>query len=489
MHLCIASYLQLCRPYQFSDPWGFCTVDECSMVGPSDPKTALMLLVEEYAEEQLATSGIMRLDSDGQWAFHSLLADPDVPFVLLFDTTTGKFRDLMTESGCLLGADIPMFEVLHDKRTSDAVGSEPSVFVTGTIADTILLRSFGLAAAPISGFCSLNQRGIEMLCEHYGFVRSPSDRELEEEHDGRPQQGESMTSDAPSIKSAAETLGVHGTKPPADSPAGPRLADYVRIGAKVTETQETDAFRLVFVRWCPSRMSSTEPESIQRAITELKSLQRHRRLEIDEVDQWIPLDPDLETIRFALARRESNWVSAAVLDCIFSGRGTLCHQKTAPTVVAPPTDVAGAVAALQEAMLGTVDAKSRQRRKEALHNYHRVIARRVTEPMLRQAQETSDPFDHALQLQFVHLNALFMETAPTVREQVLQGIIPRGGEGFKNGWDKSVSELLAISAQMVSIAKEMKTWKPRRTTTPRAPTSSKSAHSRRFADSDLAMKN
>jgi len=378
---------------------------------------------------------------------------------------------------------------VHDKRTCDGFDDEQSVFVTETIADTMLLRSFGVAAAPVSGFSRLNQRGIELLREHYGLAQDPSEREKEEELEDHAQQEEQAKPNTAAANAAADTPGPQAAKPNGAPADGPRLSAYVRIGDRPAETEESDTFRLTFVRWSPYTMSKTEPESIQRAINELKDLKRYRRLDIHEAEEWIPLDADLESLRFALARREPSWIKDSLLNGIFSGLGALGYEKISPVVISPPTDVAGAVAYLQEAMLGTADEKSRQRRKEALHNYHRVVARRITGPMLRQAEATTDPFDQALQLQFVQLNAMFMERAPTVREQLMLGLIPRRDESLKYGSDKSISELLAISGQLVSLAKEIKKWKPRSKPAPRAPTEPKTNHSRRFAASDFAMKN
>lgn len=489
MNPCIVSYLKLCRPFVLPAPWSCCQTDECSLRGPADPTAALALLLEEHTQQQLVASGIVQIDADGRPALHPMLEAPDVGFVVLRDTLTGGFRNLMTDSGCVLGDTAPMFEVLGDKHTFDALDvAEQAMFLTDTITDTVLLRSFGLAAAPIAGLAHLNQAVIDLLCEHYGAKQRLSDREEEEQQ--YAQQDDHGFESAPDPQDPLQEKGARTSTPSAGATAAPRVPPYIVPGAAsgYVGKEQADFVRLTLTRWSPCLMSMADPASMQSAIEELRALKRHRRLNIDEVHQWTPTESELETIRFELTRGEPNWIKGAFLDCVYSGVGMLWYGTEPPVVVAPPMDLAGAVEQLQEAMLGATDEDSRKRRKEALHHYHRVVARQITRPMLRQAEAAADPLERALQLQFVQLNALFLEKAPKVRENVLLGLTQQREESVK-GRDKSVSELLAISSQMVSLAKEMMKWKPRPTSPLRSSPLPKLNLSRRFTDSDLIMQN
>lgn len=234
--------------YEFSPPWDFCSADECSLVGPSDPITALALLTESHSDEQLLDSGIAIANPDGRLSLHSLLTTPNVLLVTLFDTNRGELLNLMTEVGCVLGDNIPMFEVVHDNRTRDAFDLEQSIFVTESIADTMLLRSFGVAAAPISGFDRFNQRGIELLYEHYGLAQYPSEREKEEELESQMQQREQENTAAAAAKAAGDMPGPQLRKQNGVPANGTRLSDYVRIGARHSEPEKSDTFKLTFVR-------------------------------------------------------------------------------------------------------------------------------------------------------------------------------------------------------------------------------------------------
>lgn len=489
MNPCIVSYLKLCRPFVLPAPWSCCQTDECSLLGPADPTAALALLLEEHDPQQLVMSGIVQIDADGRPALHPILKAPDVGFVVLRDTLTGGFRNLMAESGCVLGDTAPMFEVLGDKHTFDALDvAEQEMFLTDTITDTVLLRSFGLAAAPIAGLSRLNQAGIDLLCEHYGAKQRRSDREKEEQKCA--QQDDHGFESATDPHDPLQNQRACASKASSGPTAAPRFPPYIVPGAAsgYVGKEQADFVQLTLVRWSPHLMSMADPASMQPAIDELSALKRHRRLDIDEVNQWTPTERDLETIRFTLARGEPHWIKEAFLDSVDPGVGMLGDGGAPPAVVAPPMDLAGAVEQLHDSMIGDAGKPSRERHKEALHNYHRVVARQVTRPLLRQAEAAADPLERAFQLQFAQLNALFLEKAPTVRENVLLGLTQRREESVKGG-DKSVSELLAISSQMVSLAKEMTKWKPRPTSVPRSSPMPKLNLSRRFADSDLVTQN
>lgn len=482
MNPCIVSYLESCRPFVLPAPWACCPVDERSLLGPSEPAAALSMLAKRHTKPQLIKSGLVR-SVDGELALHPMLAAPDVGVVVLMDSTTGRFRNLMTENGCVLGDTAAMFEVLGDKHTFDALDvDEQAVFLTDTITDTILLRSFGLAAAPIAGLSQLNQAGINLLCEHYGAKQGLSEREEEEQK--YAQQDDHGLESVPDPQDPLQKQRARA------STAAPQAPSYIVPGSAsgYVGKEQADFVRLTLVRWSPCLLSMTDPASMQPAVDELMALKRHRRLDIDELQQWTPAEIDLETMRFALARGETNWLKAAFLDCVYSGVGMLFYGTTKPVVVSLPTDLAGAVEHLQETMQGAVDKETRLLRRQALHNYNRVVARQVTRPMLRQADAATDPLERALQLQFVQLNALFLEKAPMVRERMMLGLAQQGEAPFKDG-DKSVSELLAISSQMVSLAKELTKWKPRPMSAPRTSPVPKLNLSRRFADSDLVTQN
>jgi hypothetical protein len=490
MDPCIATYLKLCRRFEMPLRWQCCEPDDRSWSGPPDPLAAIARLTKRHSKADLLGSGITSLDPQGRLTMHPMLNEPSVVFVVLKSSMTGELINLMTDAGCVLNATAPVFEVLADKNTySVLAGNDRNVFVTDTIVDTVLLRSFGLAAAPIAGLGRLNQEGIELLCDYYGVKQNLSDRE-EEEADLRAEK------EAEEAQSNSETANLGPGRNTQESIAGagattiPQMPRYMIPGTGYVGKDNDEFVQLVLVRWSPSRMSNSESPKIKQTIDDLVALKRFRRLDIQEIGQWSPKDEELAAINFALERGEPEWVKGAFLDSVYASLCSLGQQPDRSKVVgSPPKDLPGAVAHLHETLLGGDDDKSRQRRKESLLNYQRVVERCITSPMLRQAEAMTDPLDRSLQVQFAQLNTLFLEKAPAVHERIHQQMGQQREESAKNESEKSVSELLAISAQMVALAKELMKCKPRTKTLNHGASAMHLVHSRRFADSDLAMKN
>src|SRR5207244_2809245 len=136
--------------YVLPVPWNCCPADDHSFFGPADPHAALAILTERHTAQELVASGIVWADAEGTLALHPLLAVADVGVVVLIDSLTGSFRNLMTQPGGLLCTHAPLFEALGDKHTFAALdgAEDQNMLLTDTFADTVLLRSLSMAAAP-----------------------------------------------------------------------------------------------------------------------------------------------------------------------------------------------------------------------------------------------------------------------------------------------------------------------------------------------------
>ena len=85
--------------------------------------------------------------------------------------------------------------------------------------------------------------------------------------------------------------------------------------------------------------------------------------------------------------------------------------------------------------------------------YHRMAAKHVTGPLLRQAEAAQDPVERSQRLMLAQLNALFLDKMATVRERVLLDRRQGAPSGAEPGKTRSVSELLAISQQLITLVK------------------------------------
>ena len=82
------------------------------MQGPSDPTAAFADLIVRHGEQAVVESRIGNRDADGHLVLQPFLAAPDVGIVILRDSLTGDFRDIMTEAGCVRSSHPPLFEII-----------------------------------------------------------------------------------------------------------------------------------------------------------------------------------------------------------------------------------------------------------------------------------------------------------------------------------------------------------------------------------------
>src|SRR6185295_9171942 len=97
--------------------------------------------------------------------------------VALCDVDHGQVINLMTDEGCVTGFRCPLFAVLRDSHSLRAIERQHHELVlTGTLDDAIVLRSFGFAAAPVTGITKLDDNGLNLLGGTFGLQRRARDR-------------------------------------------------------------------------------------------------------------------------------------------------------------------------------------------------------------------------------------------------------------------------------------------------------------------------
>jgi len=449
---CYETYMTLCEPFRFADQWACISADPCAYRGPSDPNAALAALVDRFSEQELIDARIAQRDVDGHLTMHAFLAEPEVAVVALRDPETASIANLMTGRGCVAGELAPLFATRRDRHTVVALaGSFGTVLLTGSLEDAILLRSLGLAAAPIAGVAELGHHDVTLLGEIFNVQRDPSAHE-EVMADEDDQAAVPATPHPTGARSMGNTVSGADAgllpQPLPQIPGSPHLS-----GSGSSDKQVDDCATLTIVRWSPLSLSPVEPVAVTEAVKYLEELGAFRGLNLLDVNEWTSHADDMGRIKFALDRSQAIWVKDAVLDSLHVGTNMLNFSQKSVTRDARPHDLVTAIEHLQEMQLDENQDRSRRGRKEALANYQRMLMKHVSGPMRRQAQASPDPIHLGQQLVLAELVELFMQKMPTVREQVLRGEGPASAAQISN--NKSVSELLAISKQVITLTKEM----------------------------------
>ena len=111
----------------------------------------------------------------------------------------------------------------------------------------------------------------------------------------------------------------------------------------------------------------------------------------------------------------------------------------------------------------TSDSDSVRQCQAAVGVYEEAVQRDVLAPLMRQAQAIEDPTDRGTHVQLADWHALFAEKIFPIRERMFAGA---GANSPDNHDDdrKSVSELLAISKQIISLTNQFKSFDAKKLT-------------------------
>jgi hypothetical protein len=147
-------------PYMLPPNWSWLEVaPDCRVLTP--PNAALERLTQEFDAPKLLESGVVHQPAESL-ALNPLLTGEDRGFIVLRNSARAAF-DVITAGGCLSGAP-PVFKIIHDHVAKQCItASHRQLFGTFSMADTALLRSLGVAAAPAAHLQHLQLPQLQRL--------------------------------------------------------------------------------------------------------------------------------------------------------------------------------------------------------------------------------------------------------------------------------------------------------------------------------------
>jgi hypothetical protein len=479
-HPCLETFISLCGPWSLPEPWECLTTDPWAIRGPSDPAAALAEMISRHGEQSVIDSKLAVKNDAGQVVLQPLLAQPDAGFVVVRDSVTRAYRDLITNAGCVISPHPPILEVLADKQAQDAFHRQQRrVLLTATLVDAVVLRALGLAAVPIVGLDNLSSQYVEYLGQYYGVTRDPSAREREEAEDQCDDDGHPRCS---------ETAGTP-QNPPSSFNSSPTCAhpSYFLPMSGHVGFEDGNHLPLVLVNWSVHQLSREDPAATNQAICFLHKLATYRGLDISEVSSWKPSAAELGAIHFGLARGERGWAQDALRDSLYSSSHMLQLAKTSSAASASLCDLEFSRKNLYRQLCGEPARFDRQQQVSASLNYIKVAIEQLSGPILRRAKTTEDPLEVSLCTQFVELYSLFVSQATLASEQALRGL----SQGLDQQHAQQViKNVTTLSSKLVSVAKELGKCKTSTHLPPRNPKiQSPIELSQRFGNWDLMQQN
>ncbi len=420
-----AAFLALCTPFKLAEPWAFVSADRQAFRGPVDPSAALSTLRAAFDDGALIEAAIATRDASGGLQIHPSLSVASSPIVALRNRQSRHVDNLMTDWGCVRGCRYPMFSILSDFHTCDAhAAAYTELILTATIDDTILLRSLGFPAAPIVGVSKLDDAGLVLFGRFFGARRRAS------EH------GHASKCRPTSEAEARRKYGIPDIYPlPRCHGRGPKDEKFVVIAIAM---------------WSPTSVSTEVHENVQEALQYLADLGQNLDVNLYDLQHWTLEISDLKRIELGVSRREPSWVKNALFTS-FDKPNRELTSLLRPAI--QPPDMCTAYHEMQQAFLATGDAlESGKRRTAAIAAHRTAVERELITPMTRQAQKIADPFDRTMHLHYVDLCMLFGEQMLAVRQQSFAARQPNGQNADAAANKQRMSELLALSKQLLTLA-------------------------------------
>ena len=301
-------------PYVLPPNWSRVQVNpDCRLLG--DPAAALAQLVERFPAEDLLASGVTR-QGDGGLVLNPLLTAEEPGLVVLRKPNRTAF-DVMTATGCVSGAP-PVLKVLHDRVCKQDIMASANRLLYGTfsMADTVLLRSLGVAVAPAAQLQSLHLGQLQRLLMLVGGIA----------REDVPKQDVRLPTDEPE-----DRLTNHGGGPD-DPPA---------------------TFRLALVAGSISALTAKIPSQLRAVARHLADAERHLKFSWQGIQIWYPTRQVLANLRYRRRLRlagSSAWPLADAAGQVPTAgirtAGSAGHTdadaggylfQTAPTAAAPGT--------------------------------------------------------------------------------------------------------------------------------------------------------
>jgi hypothetical protein len=409
-------------------------------MGPSEVEDTWRELRISHLDQELLDSNLARREVDGNIVMHPALAIPDATVVALIDSRSQLPFDLLTEQGCIKGNLWPDLALLSDINTQAAFNhAGRRLFLTGNLRDAILLRSLGLAAAPVRGFTELDQTDLLQLedrCQIRVIRQGP-------ELHGEPEEGAATENEeAPGAPGGSQDSSSQQFPPVVNSPPEffPTLAGGIC---------DENSIRLILVSWSPTAAIPVALEAVRETIDYLSQLSEFGLVDTTDVEIWVPTK-SWRAIEFSLGRKHPGWLKETMLhsaqfDVRRLGRADANALKR-------PDDLATAIAALHETLQGDSHRESsRTRRQEALRVCEKMITKQILQPLLEETQNLIDPVDRAVLFQFAQLSNLFSRRMLGMREDLFRD----ERTAIDPADNKSIADLISLSSQLVTLSKEL----------------------------------
>jgi lambda repressor-like predicted transcriptional regulator len=348
--------------------------------------------------------------------------------VALVDQQPIGITNLLTRDGCVRGNSCPLIGVLDDLRTRALIAqNDNTLLAVGTLADAIVARAIGVAAAPITPFRSLTKDEFARFKTLFIDGTEPSRESAAAAESG----GRKTTETHP-----AQSTSTAGHVPDAIQSNPPNLW--------------TPPIGICFADFSLARLDRESPKAVRESVAYLLRLERLTQLWLHDIRVWAPNDQAWEGLQLALDQREVSWCRETLRQSIEKDGRSLSFLSRQARRANREVDLAALWRRRRKARRLADSSKAGRDRVERVESaYRRAVEQKMYDPILAEINATKDPIQRTRLFHFLQLNQIF---DAKLNAQLASIDKPTQSAAGTKPADRSMADLLSIAQQFIEVA-------------------------------------
>jgi hypothetical protein len=287
----VLAFWKHCPAFRMPQPWWRIVPLADARVMGDNPGHLSGVLRGRFQADDLVASRIFSRSAENL-TLNPKVSTPGTPLLGLHDPVSGDLYDIVTPRGLLIGEGLSLFAAIRDEHTRSALADWPQfspfsedieapLLLAATLEDVIVLRSFGLAAAPGHEMTEITPEAANRLRSELALEIDLSATTV-----NAPIQhaaGESV-GDGPGVSAASLNPRDHGVDgPPGDCPDEADIPQADDSGS-ATAPDNHRIGQPTLVCWSPATLSHTPPETCTTVLCELRK--REEEFDLLKIFDW-----------------------------------------------------------------------------------------------------------------------------------------------------------------------------------------------------------
>jgi hypothetical protein len=231
--------------------------------------------------------------------------------------------------------------------------------------------------------------------------------------------------------------------------------EWAEESARREESLRHNSIALVLVNWSPSKLELGDVPAILEARDQLRVVEEHTELEMDDFRVWSPAL--LKRLRFSVAQRERSRIA----DILSASLDKDCSPLDSSSIGSPPGPTTYAEAFLA-CCAPSVDPDFDPFREEKWKQALKILQEESVASILNEAQKTPDALERSLLNLLASLNGTLHPPLLQLARDVADRCGPERGAGARGLLEEQLKPLLALANQVRGIIREIDSRRTKR---------------------------